>query len=250
MKIHKLLLLVPALLCASCRTKNVLNDKNLVIGCSPTPHAEILEAARPLFKEKGYKLEIKVLNDYVTPNTMLDTEDLDANYFQHRPYLNDFNESNHTDLTWLCAVHFEPMGIYAANYTEIGWHQLKGAKIAVPNDTSNNKRAMDLLNEKFGETLSNYEIVEMEAQAIPAVLSDVDYAVINGNYALSAKIIDKCLATEDSSSAVAEKNANVIAIKKTSEKYEWTKVIKEVFASDEIRQFINTNYGTAVKAVF
>lgn len=250
MKIHKLLLLVPALLCVSCRAKNVLNDNNLVIGCSPTPHAEILEAARPLFKEKGYNLEIKVLNDYVTPNTMLDTEDLDANYFQHRPYLNDFNESNHTDLVWLCAVHFEPMGIYAANYNEIGWHQLKGAKIAVPNDTSNNKRAMDLLNEKFGETLSNYEIVEMEAQAIPAVLSDVDYAVINGNYALSAKITDKCLATEDSTSDVAEKNANVIAIKKTSEKYEWTKVIKEVFASDEIRQFINTNYGTAVKAVF
>lgn len=243
MKIHKLLLLVPALLCASCRTKNVLNDKNLVIGCSPTPHAEILEAARPLFKEKGYKLEIKVLNDYVTPNTMLDTEDLDANYFQHRPYLNDFNESNHTDLTWLCAVHFEPMGIYSSKHKDLS---KKNPLIAVPNDVSNNERAKELLN-SLGIIGT---LKEVEAQALPSVLQDVDYAVINGNYALSAKIIDKCLATEDSTSAIAERNANVIAIKKTSEKYEWTNVIKEVFASDEIRQFINTNYGTAVKAVF
>ena len=183
------------------------------------------------------------MNDYVTPNTMLDTEDLDANYFQHRPYLNDFNESNHTDLTWLCAVHFEPMGIYSSKHKDLS---KENPLIAVPNDVSNNERAKELLN-SLGIVGT---LKEVEAQALPSVLQDVDYAVINGNYALSAKIIDKCLATEDSTSAIAERNANVIAIKRTSEKYEWTKVIKEVFASDEIRQFINTNYGTAVKAVF
>ena len=249
-RLKTLFMLLPLVLVTACSQKNNLNDKTLVIGCSPTPHAEILEASKPLFEERGYKLDIKVLNDYVTPNTLLDTGDLDANYFQHVPYLDDFNAKNGTKLSWITKVHFEPMGIYSADYTEIGWHHVKGSKIAVPNDTSNKKRAMDLLQEKFGVLLSSFLIVELEAQAIPSVLNDVDYAVINGNYALSAKITNKCLATESSESETALELANVIAVKTSSLDYEWVKVIKDVFSTSELRDFINTNYGSAVKAVF
>ena len=249
-RLTTIFMLLPLVLVTACSRKNRLDDKTLVIGCSPTPHAKILEASQPLFEEKGYKLEIKVLNDYVTPNTLLDSEDLDANYFQHVPYLDDFNSQNGTDLSWIVKVHFEPMGIYSALYYELGWHPLKGAKIAVPNDVSNRKRAMDLLTEKFGETLSDYEIVEMEAQAIPSILNDVDYGVINGNYALSAKVTDKCITTEASDSATALELANVIAVKTSSLNYEWVQVIKDVFAADKMREFINSEFGSSVKAVF
>lgn len=249
-RLKTLFMLLPLVLVTACSQKNDLNDNTLVIGCSPTPHAEILEAAKPLFEKEGYQLEIKILNDYVTPNTLLNTGDLDANYFQHVPYLDDFNSKNGTDLSWIVKVHFEPMGIYATNYTELGWHSLKGGKIAVPNDTSNKKRAMDLLNENFGETLSNYQIIEMEAQAIPSVLNDVDYGVINGNYALSSGITNKCIVTEKSDSEIATELANVIAVKTSSLNKSWVKVIERVLTKPEIKDFINAKYGSAVKAVF
>lgn len=239
-----LLIIASALLClCGCSNKNKLDDKTLVIGCSPTPHAKILEFAKPYFEEKGYKLEIKVLNDYVTPNTLLDSGDLDANYFQHRPYLNDFNASNGTELTWISAVHFEPMGIYSSSYTDLS---KVNPTIAIPNDVSNGQRAKDLLT-SLGISGS---LLEVEAQALPALLSDVDYAVINGNYALSAGITNKCLATESTESEIAERNANVIAVKKSSLSYEWIDVIKSVFKRSEVRDFINSEFGSSVKAVF
>lgn len=239
-----LLIIASALLClCGCSNKNKLDDKTLVIGCSPTPHAKILEFAKPYFEEKGYKLEIKVLNDYVTPNTLLNSGDLDANYFQHRPYLNDFNAANGTELTWISAVHFEPMGIYSTKHSDL---TKASPTIAIPNDVSNGQRAKDLLA-SLGITGS---LMEVEAQALPALLSDVDYAVINGNYALSAKITNKCLATESTESEIAERNANVIAVKKSSLAYEWIDVIKSVFKRSEVRDFINSEFGSSVKAVF
>lgn len=245
-RLTTIFMLLPLVLVTACSRKNSLNDKTLVVGCSPTPHAKILEAAKPLFEEKGYKLDIKVLNDYVTPNTLLDSEDLDANYFQHVPYLEDFNAKNKTNLSWITKVHFEPMGIYSKKHSSLV--DTLGVKVAVPNDTSNYARAIDLL-EKTISTLG-IEIIQMEAQAIPSVLNDVDYGVINGNYALSANITDKCLAAESSDSETANELANVIAVKTSSLNYEWVQVIKEVFTSSKMRDFINTEFGSSVKAVF
>ena len=237
------LLVLPFLLVPSCSSKNKLDDHTLVIGCSPTPHAEILKAAKPLFEEKGYKLDIKVLQDYVTPNTLLDSGDLDANYFQHVPYLEDFNEKNHTNLCWIVKVHFEPMGIYSSRHNNLNH---SNPRIAIPNDVSNGDRARELLS-IHGIT---GQIIEVEAQALPSVLADVDYACINGNYALSAGIIDKCLVTESKESEISQRNANVVAVKYESLKYEWITVIKEVMTSATVSDFITTTYGSSVIPVF
>ena len=239
------LLILPLLLVSACSTRNSLTDKTIVIGCSPTPHAEILEAVKPQVEKEGYKLKIEVIQDYVTPNTLLNEGDLDANYFQHVPYLDDFNAKNNTNITWITKVHFEPMGIYSYKHSDLN---STTKKIAIPNDVSNGKRARDLLSKYNMEG----EIIEMEAQAIPSVLHDVDYGVINGNYALAAMIADRCIAAESSDSETALTNANVIAItQKSLEKdYGWISVLKKVMTSDETREFINTHFGSAVKAVF
>lgn len=243
MKRLKFLLLLPLLLVSGCKSKNSLTDTVLVIGCSPTPHAEILKEAAPLFNEKGYKLQIEVLNDYVTPNKLLESGDLDANYFQHVPYLEDFNEKNGTHIVPLVKLHFEPMGVYSKKYVDL---TKENPVIAIPNDNSNKERALNLLNVLgISGTLK-----EVEAQAIPSILQDVDYGVINGNYALSAKITNLCLATESNGSEVALRNANVIAVKESSLKYGWCDVIKEVMTSDKMRAVINTYFGSSVKAVF
>ena len=237
------LLVLPFLLVPSCSSKNRLDDHTLVIGCSPTPHAEILKAAKPLFQKKGYRLDIKVLQDYVTPNTLLDSGDLDANYFQHVPYLEDFNEKNHTDLSWIVKVHFEPMGIYSAKHGNLS---KVNPRIAIPNDVSNGDRARDLLSIHG----MSGQIIEVEAQALPSILSDVDYACINGNYALSAGILDKCLVTESKDSEISRTNANVVAVKTSSLDYEWVDVIKEVMTSETVANFITTTYGSSVIPVF
>lgn len=242
--------LLPLLVLVGCTGRNKIDDKKLIIGCSPSPHSEIAEFVKPIIEKEGYKVEIKVINDYVTPNLLLDQEDIDLNYFQHVPYLEDFNSKNNMSLTWITKVHFEPMGIYSAHYTEIGWSKLKNAKIAVPNDTSNNERAMDLLNEKFGDNLSKFKIVELEAQSLPSALADVDYAVINGNYALESKITNKCIVTEDSQSDIALKMANVIAVKEKAKNLPWINVVKKAFTSEELKKYITENYGSAVQAVF
>lgn len=237
-----LLLLTTILALVGCTNKNNPNDKNLIIGASATPHALILEnAAKPLLEKKGYKVTVKVINDYVTPNLMLNDGDLDANYFQHVPYLDDFNSKNRTNLKWACKVHFEPMGIYSSKYSDLS---KTNPKVAIPNDTSNGKRARDLL----ASLNIQANIVELEAQALPSVLQDVDYAVINGNYALSSNILNKCLATEDAESEIAQTNANVIAVKNLD--YSWVNDLKEAILSEEVKNYIQATFGSAVKAVF
>lgn len=243
MKKTHLLALLPLLL-AGCNAKNTPYDKTIVIGASPTPHTDILKVAQPFVEAAGYKLKIKVFDDYVTPNLALESGELDANYFQHTPYLDDFNLNNGTHLEAAFKVHFEPMGIYSVKHTEIK----SGIQYtyAIPNDNSNGKRATDLLNSLGVEC--SYKMAV--ASSLPALLQDVDFAVINGNYALSSGITDKCLETESSESEMAQTNANIVAVKADYIECEFVEVLKTALLSDEVKEYINSTYNGAVKAVF
>ena len=176
--------------------------KKIVVGASPAPHAEILRAAQEVLAEKGYELDIKEYVDYIQPNLALESGDLDANYFQHLPYLESFNEENGTKLVSAAAIHYEPFGIYAGKTASLE-ELADGARVAVPNDTTNEARALLLLEAqgliklKEGADLTvtkndivenpkNLDLYEVEAAQIPRVVEDVDIAVINGNYAIEA----------------------------------------------------------------
>ena len=203
--------------------------QKIVVGASPAPHAEILKAANDVLKEKGYELEIKEYVDYIQPNLALESGDLDANYFQHLPYLESFNKENGTNLVSAGAIHYEPFGVYAGKTTSLDELQ-DGATIAVPNDTTNEARALLLLEaqgliklkEDAGLTATKNDIVEnpknlqlyeVEAAQLPRVIGDVDVAVINGNYAIEAgyKVSD-ALAVEASDSLPATTYRNVVAV--------------------------------------
>ena len=231
----------------------------LVVGASSTPHAEILEQAKALLAQKEIELDIVVFDDYVQPNLQLDAGDLDANYFQHLPYLEDFNAQNGTKLVSAGAVHYEPMGIYAGKSSDIE-NIPDGAVIAVPNDTTNEARALALLeylgiitlNEGAGETATaldiaenpkNVEIIEVEAAQIPRQLADVDFGVINSNYALQAgaEVTGTALATESTEVAYP----NVIAVREGDEREE-LKTLVEVLQSDDMVSWINETYQGAV----
>ena len=231
----------------------------LVIGASSTPHAEILEAAKPILEEKGIELEIIIFDDYVQPNLQLESGDLDANYFQHIPYLEDFNASNGTHLVSAGAVHYEPMGIYAGKSSDLV-NIPDGATIAVPNDTTNESRALTLLQAQGIITLSaeagqtataldiaenphNIEIVEVEAAQVPRQLADVDFGVINSNYALQAgpDVVGTAIAVEGTEVAYP----NIVAIREGDDREE-LKTLVEVLQSDAIVTFIKDTYGTAV----
>ena len=234
-------------------------NTTLVIGASATPHAEILEQAATLLADKGIDLEIVVFDDYVQPNLQLDAGDLDANYFQHTAYLEDFNAQNGTKLVSAGAVHYEPMGIYAGKSSDLA-NIPDGAVIAVPNDTTTEARALDLLeylgiitlSEDAGETATaldidenphNVEIIEVEAAQIPRQLVDVDFGVINSNYALQAgaEVTGTALATESTDVAYP----NVIAVREGDEREE-LKTLVEVLQSDEMVAWINETYQGAV----
>ena len=229
---------LPLLALAGCSK----NNKVITVGASSTPHALILEEAKPYIKEQGYGLEVKIFNDYVLPNFALENGELDANYFQHKPYLEEFNKSNGTHLVPVMDVHFEPMGIYAGKR-----HSLDGLtsadNILVPSDKSNYDRAMVLLSE---HGLDNIPVTQVEAQNIPLMLSDCSLAVINGNYALSAGIVDRCLVTEDKDSDIAKKMANVIAVKSDQEDNEKTCVLINALKQENIATFIKAKFGDSV----
>lgn len=229
---------LPVLALAGCNKSN----KTIVVGASSTPHALILEQAKGYINEKGYELEIKVFNDYVLPNYALENGELDANYFQHKPYLNEFNESNGTHLVPVLDVHFEPMGIYSGNKNKIDSYQ-SGDKVIVPSDKSNYDRAVELLKVNGMESAN---LVQVEAQNIPLMLSDCSYAVINGNYALSARVVDKCLVTEDKNSEIAKTMANVIAVKEGKQEAEKTKVLVEALKQENIKSYIESKFGDSV----
>ena len=247
------LVLVAAVATASAAT--------LVIGASSTPHAEILEAAKDLLAAKDITLDIIVFDDYVQPNLQLDAGDLDANYFQHIPYLEDFCAQNGTKLVSAGAVHYEPMGIYtnqSKNYTMDTIPE--GAVIAVPNDPTNEARALNLLAAQglikldvaAGQTATvlditenpkNIEVQEFEAAAVPRMLADVDLAVINSNYALEAgvEVVGTAIAVEGTDITFP----NIIAIREGDDRAE-LKTLVEVLQSEEMVNWITTTYGTAV----
>lgn len=243
------------------------SDKVIKIGASPAPHAEILEIVKTELADEGYTLEIVEYNDYVLPNTALQDGDLDANYFQHLPYLENFNAENGTTLVSAANVHFEPFGIYPGKTASLDQLQ-EGAKIAVPNDTTNEARALLLLEAEGLITLKegagitativdivenplNLEIVELEAAQIPRVLQDVDAAAINGNYAVEAGYtLADAVAVESAQSLAAQTYGNIIAVRKGEENTEKTKALVDAILSDEVEDFIEATYAGAVVPVF
>ena len=242
-------------------------SKTITVGASPSPHAEILEEARKLMEEKGYTLEIKEYSDYVIPNTAVEDGDLDANYFQHITYLNDFNEKNGTHLVSAGEIHYEPFGIYPGKIQTID-ELSDGSKIAVPNDTTNEARALLLLEAQgiiklkegagltatkndIAENPKNVEIVELEAAQIPRALADVELACMNGNYALDAgyTVAKDAIAVEDGSSEAVQAYVNVVAVKEGNENSDAVKALVEILKSDDIKKYIEDNYNGAVVAV-
>lgn len=234
----KILLVVLPILLTSC-SGNTISDKKIVVGASSTPHALILEQTKNYVTSKGYELVIKVMNDYVTPNLSLRDGDLDANYFQHQPYLTDFNSNYKTDLVSAGGVHFEPMGIYKGSKTN--------KKVIIPNDKSNGDRAKELLKVN-GYT--DYTVVEMEAQSIPLMLDDCEIACINGNYALSSNVTNKVIVTESTESEVAKKNTNVVAVRKGTENDPCIKVLMDALYQDSTREYIIKTFGSSVLPMF
>ena len=243
------------------------SDKVIKVGASPSPHAEILAAAKDALKKDGYDLQVVEYNDYVQPNVALASGELDANYFQHLPYLEDYNKKNKTTLQSAGAIHYEPFGIYAGKTKKIA--DLKdGATIAVPNDTTNEARALLLLADQglikvkdptdinttkkdITDNPKKLDIKEIEAAQLPRSLQDVDLAVINGNFAISAGLkVTDALATEKASSVSATTYANIIAVRDGEQKSEKTLELLKVLTSDDIKKFINDKYAGAVVPIF
>lgn len=255
--------LLLVLLISACAPKP--QEKTLVVGASPSPHAQILELVKPILAEQGIALEIKEFTDYVLPNQALESGELDANYFQHFPYLQYFNENYDTTLVSAGSIHFEPLGLYAGKSSDITAVP-DGATISVPNDVSNEARALQLLAQLGVITLTegvgldatihdivenphNIDIVEIEAAQVPRTLADVDFAIANGNYALEAQITDKLLVSEDKDADGAQTYANVVAIKAGDEDREDIKALVEALKSQQVRDFIAETYGETVVPV-
>lgn len=248
-------------------TETTAEGTTIKVGASPSPHAEILYAAQPLLAEQGITLEVVEFNDYVQPNLALDTGDLDANYFQHQPYLDQFNADNGTDLIALGAVHYEPMAIFAGTSSDLAALP-DGAKVGVPNDGTNEARALLLLEAnglitlKEGTGISatkldieenphNLEIVEMEAAQLPLSLGSLDIAVINGNYAMGNGLsIADALAKEEADSLAAETYENIVAVRNGDETRPELVTLMEVLNSQDIADFINNTFEGAVAPVF
>ncbi|MCX5139062.1 MULTISPECIES: MetQ/NlpA family ABC transporter substrate-binding protein [unclassified Streptomyces] len=240
-------------------------SKALVVAASPTPHADILNFVKKnLAKKAGLNLEVKEFTDYVLPNTATETGQVDANFFQHQPYLDDFNKKNNTHLVSVGTVHLEPLGLYSKKVKDLG--DIKsGQTIAVPNDTTNEGRALQLLAENGLITLKagvgtsaklsditdkkGLEFKELEAATVPRALNDVDAAVINGNYAIEAKLKP---ATDALVLEKADGNpyANIIAVKKGNEKDARVEKLVKLLHSDEVKKFIEDSYQGSVIPAF
>lgn len=239
----------------------------ITVGASPSPHAEILKAIEDEVKAAGYELKVVEYNDYVQPNVALSEGDLDANYFQHKPYLDNYNQENGTDLVSAAAIHFEPMGIYAGKSSDIK-NVPDGAKIAVPSDATNEARALLLLQDQgvlklkdgtgleatkndIAENPHNVEFVEVEAASVPRTLQDADFGVINGNYALSAGLdTTATLASEGADSEAAKTYANIVAVRKGEDATDKTKALVKALTSDTAKKFIEDTYKGSVIPVF
>lgn len=249
---------------AGCGKSTSADDKVIKVAASATPHAEILEQAKPLLEAKGYDLQVTVFDDYVQPNEVVESGDFDANYFQHIPYLESFNEEKGTHLANAGGIHYEPFGIYPGTKATLD-ELADGDSIAVPNDTTNEARALLLLQDNGIITLKedagltatkndivenpyNVDIVELEAAQVPRVKDEVAFMVLNGNYALEAgySVAKDALAYEKSDSEAAKTYVNVIAVKEGNENSDKIKALVEVLTSQEIKDYINNTYDGAV----
>ena len=249
---------------AGCGKSTSADDKVIKVAASATPHAEILEQAKPLLEAKGYDLQVTVFDDYVQPNEVVESGDFDANYFQHIPYLESFNEEKGTHLVNAGGIHYEPFGIYPGTKASLD-ELADGDSIAVPNDTTNEARALLLLQDNVIITLKegagltatkndivenpyNVDIVELEAAQVPRVKDEVAFMVLNGNYALEAgfSVAKDAIAYEKADSEAAKTYVNVIAVKEGNENSDKIKALVEVLTSQEIKDYINNTYDGAV----
>ena len=242
-------------------------NKTVTVGATPAPHAAILEVAEKLMEAEGYTLVIKEFDDYVAPNTSLEDGSLDANYFQHITYMNEFNAENGTHMVSAAGIHYEPFGLYAGKTAALADLQ-DGAQIAVPNDGTNEARALLLLEQEgliklkdgvglsatksdIAENPHNYEIRELEARLLPTTLQDVDMAVINGNYAIDAGLkVSDAVAVEAADGAAAEAYVNVLAVKEGSESSAGIQALVKALQSDTVKTFIEDTYDGAVVPLF
>ena len=244
-----------------------LEGTTLKVGATPAPHAEILEVVKDILAEQGITLDIVQYNDYVQPNNAVEDGSLDANYFQHITYMNDFNDQNGTHLVSAAEVHYEPMSLYAGKVSSLD-ELADGALIGVPNDATNEARALLVLQQEGLITLrdgagitatindivdnpKNLQFSEMEAAQLPLRLADLDMAVINGNYAIDAGLsMDDALATESADGEAAQAYVNVLAVKEGREDEPAIQALAAALCSDEVKTYIEENYNGAVVAVF
>ena len=248
----------------SADTTTVESKGTIKVAASATPHAEILAAAKPILAEQGWDLEVTEFDDYVLPNEVVESGEMDANYFQHVPYLDSFNEEKGTHLVEVGKIHYEPFGIYPGTKSSLE-DIADGDVIAVPNDTTNEARALLLLQDNgiitlkegagleatvndIAENPYNIKIEELAAESVARVTGEVAYVVLNGNYALQAgfSVSKDALAYERSDSEAAKTYVNVIVVKEGNEDNEGVKALVDVLKSDEIKQFINDKYDGAV----
>ena len=259
------LALTLALSLAACGAK--ADDKTIKVGATPAPHAEILEVVQELLAAEGYTLEIVEFDDYVLPNTALHDGELDANYFQHITYMNNFNEEYGINMVSAAGIHYEPFGIYAGKCATLA-DLPDGAKIGVPNDATNEARALLLLEQEglikleegvglaatkdsIVENPRGFEIVETKAELLTATLEDVDIAVINGNYAIDAGLkVSEALAVEAADGTAAEAYVNVITVMAGNENSEKIQALINALKSEKVKAFIEETYEGAVVPLF
>lgn len=241
------------------------------VGATSTPHGEILDHIKVKLAEQGYDLQITIYDDYVLPNKAVSDGELDANYFQHTPYLNSYNESNGTDIVSVASIHYEPFGLYANGINDVASIP-EGSTIIIPADDSNETRALLLLEQEGLITLPDganaidgvktldivddhgFNITTVQADTVAAQFNnggDGTLAVINGNYALAAGLkISDALASEDASGDAAKTYANIVAVNRGNENDEKIKALVDALTSEDVRSFIDENYGGAVSAIF
>ena len=251
--------------CGNGNASSAAKSKKLTVAASPSPHAEILDNfAAPRLKKQGITLKTKEYTDYIIPNQVTSSGEVDANYFQHINYLNNYNKENGTDLVGVAAIHYEPFGIYAGKSKDLKSIQ-DGAQIAVPNDPTNEGRALLLLEslgliklndssnleatpKDIAENPKNLEFVEVQAETIPSIVSEVDIAVINSNYAMGAGFnpVEDSLAIESADSPYV----NILVVKEGNEGNPAIAALIEALHSDAVRDFINEKYAGAVVPAF
>ena len=256
--------------CGNAAPAQSAEDKVIKIGATATPHAEILESIKDALAKDGYTLDIVVYDDYVLPNTAVEDGELDANYFQHTPYMNSFNESNGTHIVSAALIHYEPFGIYSKSVTDLS-QVPAGATIIIPADDSNETRALLLLAQEGFITINDgftvetgithldidacgYNIVPVQADTVSAQLEKADegtIAIINGNYALQAGYSSAdALALEDASGDAAQYYANLIGVKEGNENSAKIQALVKALKTDAVKSFIAEQYNGSVVAIF